>query len=1071
MNLTPLAEDFRRIVNMGVFSGVNQFQTYLFWHLYDPAVYRGMNEYLGRLSLALRGARNAATVGLYYPIETFQANFTPSPHFWARKDLRTPVWQDLFDRQDALDATAENLCKAGIDFNWLHGDWIRDAVIENGGLVVGSHRYSTIVLPEVELMPQAVADKLNQFRQAGGQVVLVNRRPVLGDSAAEHAVVESIFAASPTVAAAEVAGQLGAVVPPDFELRVQPPAQTGPEQEFFTARFTRDGRRITYLVNNSLAPVRPSLSLAGNATRRVAVYNPLDGSITARQLPGTLTIAPSSSLLVVENPATVPAEEFPMDPVLSVVNGNFADRTGLTNTFSGPTIQWSGGFPAGWSGGTSAAYAVVNLNGVAYANLGELAPGGQPNAITQLVGTNHVTSDIRLSFALTNFNSSSSIVGVAFYGPDGVALGGTNVSGAGAYSHTLKGVAPGTAIRIALWGTSSSAPMGVTDVGVECYATTSTLRWNGGLAGTWTDNGGGWIETADGSAANWNRPTPPTALFSNTEAAAVTVAGNGVAVGGMQVAGGDWTFSGGSITNTGTWSVAAGASADIRAGIAGSAGLTKQGGGRMILAGTNTYSGATVVEDGTLALTGSLGSTASLLVAQGAVLETDPSSPSSVAGNVVFSPGARLKVARTPSAPAVRLLSAGGTISGAPVLEEAVPGYTLRTSVNVVWLRANALSVANGGFADFSGLAVNGVTGQWRDGLPLGWTSEMSTNAVTPTFSVFVGNGTTSVANLSQLGLSGAGGFRPLYQTVGTTETDGTFRVSFEISNNWTPGSVVGVGAAIYQVETGAVGAWPMLASSTYNSAGSRSLEANVAAGTPLAIAFWQFGAANAGLDNVALSFTTNPPSGLSYAPDSMDVIAGTAATPLGPPAVNGTVSNYSVSPPLPPGLSINPSTGLISGTPSAVHPRTSHTVTASNGEGSTTTAVTIIVRSVFDGWAAGYGLDPATDGADTADPDGDSRTNAEEFAFGTDPLASGASSTIVSSHGEEVVIEWLARTDGAVAYTVEEREDLAVGSWQPSSVAVQSGGGPLPPPPGYEWRRASVAVTERKFLRIVASF
>ena len=60
-----------------------------------------------------------------------------------------------------------------------------------------------------------------------------------------------------------------------------------------------------------LTAVKPSLSLAGDATRRVAVYNPLDGSITARQLPGTLTIAPSSSLLVVENPATVPAEEFP----------------------------------------------------------------------------------------------------------------------------------------------------------------------------------------------------------------------------------------------------------------------------------------------------------------------------------------------------------------------------------------------------------------------------------------------------------------------------------------------------------------------------------------------------------------------------------------------------------------------------------------------------------------------------------------------------------------------------------------------------------------------------------------
>jgi autotransporter-associated beta strand protein len=49
--------------------------------------------------------------------------------------------------------------------------------------------------------------------------------------------------------------------------------------------------------------------------------------------------------------------------------------------------------------------------------------------------------------------------------------------------------------------------------------------------------------------------------------------------------------------------VDSGIDATIAAAITGSAGLTKLGGGRLVLAGTNTYSGTTEVTAGTLDLT------------------------------------------------------------------------------------------------------------------------------------------------------------------------------------------------------------------------------------------------------------------------------------------------------------------------------------------------------------------------------------------------------------------------------------------------------------------------------------
>ena len=61
-------------------------------------------------------------------------------------------------------------------------------------------------------------------------------------------------------------------------------------------------------------------------------------------------------------------------------------------------------------------------------------------------------------------------------------------------------------------------------------------------------------------------------------------------------------------------------------------------------------------------------------------------------------------------------------------------------------------------------------------------------------------------------------------------------------------------------------------------------------------------------------------------------------------PTVTGTVTGYSISPALPAGVSLNPSTGSISGTPQTASPDTSYTITAGNDSGSTTTTIDITV-------------------------------------------------------------------------------------------------------------------------------
>jgi hypothetical protein len=97
-------------------------------------------------------------------------------------------------------------------------------------------------------------------------------------------------------------------------------------------------------------------------------------------------------------------------------------------------------------------------------------------------------------------------------------------------------------------------------------------------------------------------------------------------------------------------------------------------------------------------------------------------------------------------------------------------------------------------------------------------------------------------------------------------------------------------------------------------------------------------------------SFTSNlvnviAPSALSY--NSPNVFTrNVAITNLNPTISGGAVTSYSISPALPSGLSLNTSTGVISGTPTAISAITTYTVTATNTGGSTSFGVVITVNN-----------------------------------------------------------------------------------------------------------------------------
>jgi hypothetical protein len=194
------------------------------------------------------------------------------------------------------------------------------------------------------------------------------------------------------------------------------------------------------------------------------------------------------------------------------------------------------------------------------------------------------------------------------------------------------------------------------------------------------------------------------------------------------------------------------------------------------------------------------------------------------------------------------------------------------------------------------------------------------------------------------------------------------------------------------------------------------------------------------GSATASVSITVNdvPPSALTYSGNPVTYTQGTAITSNSPTSIGGAVVSYAVSPALPAGLTLDSSTGVINGTPSAVTPTASYTITATNSGGSTTASLSIAVVSAYTAWATQYHLVQGPNG----DDDGDGNSNYFEFIAGLDPTNAGSAFTVkiapVAGQMNQMAISFGPIVSGRT-YTVKSSDTLTPGTWIPLSGSTSS--------------------------------
>lgn len=502
-------------------------------------------------------------------------------------------------------------------------------------------------------------------------------------------------------------------------------------------------------------------------------------------------------------------------------------------------------------------------------------------------------------------------------------------------------------------------------------ATTSTIEVTTGrltISGASTNTTGALIKSGSGilelSGANLftgltrvDAGTLRYGLNNALSSGAITIAGGTLDIVNFSDAVGAVTLVNGSIN--GTTGILTGTSYSVQNGsisaiLAGAVALTKSTAGIVIISGLNTYTGKTTITSGIL----------SINTLQNVNTSSALGAPTTTANATIDIAGTgtlQYTGSGNTSNRAINLSSGGGTIdasgSGTLTLTGGITGSTFGLQ-----LSGTGLAVLSGVIATTTGSLTKSGSGSWTISGVNTYTGLTSIDAGT----LILGT-SGAIADASQVLLNG--GILRTGATTGWTERVNTLNVGAF--------STIALGTGSHTLTFSASGAvsWASEAiltingwlggyNSTSGTAGKIFAGTSASGLTALQLTkirffngsnYYKATLLSTGeLVPTSIPFAINvPPSALSY-PSPNVFNLGVVITPL-VPTVTGFVENFSVSPALPVGLTINQLTGIISGTTTEPSNPAYYTVTAANILGSTTFDISISVTTLLTTAGSGY--------------------------------------------------------------------------------------------------------------------
>lgn len=237
------------------------------------------SDYLSRLCYLSRSLKWDGDVGLYYPINSYQAYSVPSNK--AHRNAPEGV---------CISECALELYKNSLDYTVVDNIFLKEARVENGTLTNGFATFKAICMPGCEAVPYDVMEKLLEFERDGGTLIFVGRIPTLCDVYEKTEDFRAMLGGRRAYSIEE-----GARIIADsckYPLTVE-----GGNEDVWLGKYILDGAQTFWILNQNAEDI--AVTVSHESTSGFDLYDPTTGEMTELNNNSNVIIAPRSAVLVV----------------------------------------------------------------------------------------------------------------------------------------------------------------------------------------------------------------------------------------------------------------------------------------------------------------------------------------------------------------------------------------------------------------------------------------------------------------------------------------------------------------------------------------------------------------------------------------------------------------------------------------------------------------------------------------------------------------------------------------------------------------------------------------------------
>lgn len=164
--------------------GVTHHFTYTIQNHFTPQQYAAYSDFAGRLALFARRGKPVSDIAVLAPESSVWAAYAPpGGGGFARYFKDNPIAAKI---DDGFRRTCQTLLASQKQFECISETRLRDADIHDASLAAGSMTFSTLIVPEMHFAAPGILEKIDDFADAGGQVVFVGASPDVEARAKKH---------------------------------------------------------------------------------------------------------------------------------------------------------------------------------------------------------------------------------------------------------------------------------------------------------------------------------------------------------------------------------------------------------------------------------------------------------------------------------------------------------------------------------------------------------------------------------------------------------------------------------------------------------------------------------------------------------------------------------------------------------------------------------------------------------------------------------------------------------------------------------------------------------------------